>query len=203
MQDFNLLSKNVEGVGRNIGQSKLKYTWRIAINGTTHVINVYHSRLSNKYELKIDGKSVEKKQNLSFKNVDFKFQISGHKLIVAASVAENCFKLIDTRDKLPDSMTPDVDYTKYSVVSDQYRSTNSNKNSINTNTPYKAWPSDGNGYQNTNLNRNHQQPYAQNSPFGKKNQPDGVLKFKNENVDKGNDDSGIFFDDDKNYLETK
>lgn len=131
--EFNLSLKGLEFVGKHMTQTKLKYTWIVRIKNQEHTIILYHSRLTNKYLLKIDGAVVAEKKGMCFEKAEFGFQILSLKLRIVACTEDRKFKLVNTGEHIVAPMYPKVDWTKNSIDSHGSLKQNGNQKQINTN----------------------------------------------------------------------
>lgn len=132
---FQLISKHIEPVGKNVASSKLKYTWVVNIESANYIVNLFHSKLSRKLELRIDGKIIQIKKIIPFENVEFRFQISGLRLCLVASACSSDFKIVNTNERIPHKEVTHIQ--------------RANKFHINPNYHYPSFYSDCNG-NNTN-----------------------------------------------------
>ena len=77
-------SYNKEGVGRWIKKTKLKITWELVIEGEEHTIAVYHSQLSGKKVVLLDGDTEYEEEEFFDAGLDFTFpfRIEGREVSV-------------------------------------------------------------------------------------------------------------------------
>ena len=82
-------SFNKEGVGRFIKKTKLKITWELVIEGEEHTIAVYHSQLSGKKVVLLDGDTEYEEEEFFDAGLDFTFpfRIEGREVSVIISDA--------------------------------------------------------------------------------------------------------------------
>ena len=78
-----------EGVGRFIKKTKLKITWELVIEGEEHTIAVYHSQLSGKKVVLLDGDTEYEEEEFFDAGLDFTFpfRIEGREVSVIISDA--------------------------------------------------------------------------------------------------------------------
>ena len=78
-----------EGVGRFIKKTKLKITWELVIEGEEHTIAVYHSQLSGKKVVLLDGDTEYEEEEFFDAGPDFTFpfRIEGREVSVIISDA--------------------------------------------------------------------------------------------------------------------
>ena len=78
-----------EGVGRFIKKTKLKITWELVIEGEEHTIAVYHSQLSGKKVVLLDGDTEYEEEEFFDAGLDFTFpfRIEGRDVSVIISDA--------------------------------------------------------------------------------------------------------------------
>ena len=78
-----------EGVGRFIKKTKLKITWELVIEGEEHTIAVYHSQLSGKKVVLLDGDTEYEEEEFFDAVLDFTFpfRIEGREVSVIISDA--------------------------------------------------------------------------------------------------------------------
>ena len=78
-----------EGVGRFIKKTKLKITWELVIEGEEHTISVYHSQLSGKKVVLLDGDTEYEEEEFFDAGLDFTFpfRIEGREVSVIISDA--------------------------------------------------------------------------------------------------------------------
>ena len=78
-----------EGVGRFMKKTKLKITWELVIEGEEHTIAVYHSQLSGKKVVLLDGDTEYEENEFFDAGLDFTFpfRIEGREVAVLISDA--------------------------------------------------------------------------------------------------------------------
>ena len=78
-----------EGVGRFVKKTKLKITWELVIEGEEHTIAVYHSQLSGKKVVLLDGDTEYEESEFFDAGLDFTFpfRIEGREVSVLISDA--------------------------------------------------------------------------------------------------------------------
>ena len=82
-------SYSKEGVGRFMKNTKLKITWELVIEGEEHTIAVYHSQLSGKKVVLLDGDTEYEESEFFDAGLDytFPFRIEGREVSVLISDA--------------------------------------------------------------------------------------------------------------------
>lgn len=82
-------SYSKEGVGRFMKNTKLKITWELVIEGEEHTIAVYHSQLSGKKVVLLDGDTEYEEAEFFDAGLDytFPFRIEGREVSVLISDA--------------------------------------------------------------------------------------------------------------------
>ena len=82
-------SYSKEGVGRFMKNTKLKITWEVVIEGEEHTIAVYHSQLSGKKVVLLDGDTEYEESEFFDAGLDFTFpfRIEGREVSVLISDA--------------------------------------------------------------------------------------------------------------------
>lgn len=146
--------KKIEKIGKMIPASKLKYTWVFDLNEDNFVVNIYHSRLSHKFEVRINGKLYmrdRKKKSYKFK---YEVRLKDHEIKIMQKLKANNFQLfidkkefeyfnsIDTTKMIQDDKTlkakPSITYINkenntYPIFKDYNTLMYMNKNNNNTN----------------------------------------------------------------------
>ena len=100
-------SYNKEGVGRFIKTTKLKITWEVVIEGEEHTIAVYHSQLSGKKVVLLDGDTEYEESEFFDSGLDFTFpfRIEGREVSVLISDAMHEGKMGWNYDLLIDGVS--------------------------------------------------------------------------------------------------
>ena len=96
-----VLSKvRVEKIGKVFSQSKIRYTWPIKINGSNRVIQLLHSKLSKKIQVRIDGKQYITKQGIPSKDFRYIIHLNGEEIKITGDKNGEGFKLYINKEDI-------------------------------------------------------------------------------------------------------
>ena len=188
---FKIISKNVDCVGKNIAQTKIKHSWVVQIEKQRHLVNLYESKLSHKYEVLINGKSIGKKKIPQFKDVEFCFEVAGLRLKIAASPSDKSFKLINTGEIVKSPQITKIKLPKKQLNSDCYPNMLSSSNNYTHDYPLSDYP-----VQDIKFHQNNKIP-VEASPKSTFKKSIDYLPEKS-NTDALSKNSEIYFSSDKN-----
>ena len=158
---------NIEKVGSRIASTKLKYSWNVFVNGKSYIIDVFHSRLTGKYELRVNGAVWDKKQVTCFGKVDFSINVNKGRVEIVKDHTDDCFVCHVKDEGVEKRYNPNIQNCEESF--DQKTTTNtynlSDRNEVNAYLNQRpSGYTNQNNYQNSprkvSYNYNYQQSYA-------------------------------------------
>ena len=89
----------IERIGRIVASSKLKYTWTFVINDNNFTLHLYHSKLSGKYEVRINGKQYLTDKGKSMEDFKYIARLEGVEVkLIKPNYADTFHLFIDHRD---------------------------------------------------------------------------------------------------------
>lgn len=90
---------NMERVGKIVAGSKLKYTWVFTLSGDNYTVHLYHSKVSSKYEIRINGKQYMMERGKTPEQFKYDIRLSNHDIkIMKPNGAETFHLFIDRKD---------------------------------------------------------------------------------------------------------
>ncbi len=92
IQNVTPIRNEVEGVGKHIKKSKLKYTWEFELASNLYVLDLYHSKLSHKFEIRLNGQHLMTKEDL--KKTQFTFRTERDNFIIIVTYSKEMRKFI-------------------------------------------------------------------------------------------------------------
>ena len=99
MQTVNTHEQQLEKVGKIVPSSKLKYTWAFDIDGDQYTVNLYHSKITHKFEVRINGKIYMVDRGKSAEDFKYTTRLTNHEIkIMKPNSSESFHLFIDHRD---------------------------------------------------------------------------------------------------------
>lgn len=71
MEGIIAIDHKIEDIGKRVGFTKVEYFWEFKIKNTTYILIMYHSRLTMKFEVLLNGNSQTKSKTLNYFQYSF------------------------------------------------------------------------------------------------------------------------------------
>lgn len=99
MNTIKTSEQQLEKVGKIVPSSKLKYTWVFSIEGDNYTVNLYHSKLTGKFEVRVNGKRYMVERGKTAEQFKYIARLTNHEVkILKPSGAETFHLFIDRKD---------------------------------------------------------------------------------------------------------